>query len=210
MALLITNQATRVFGSMGQGDSMLSVPRFKFNFQMSMGLGNNTSERIFEKIKDVSLPDISFETQIINQYNIKRVVQTKMNYGECTISFYDTFDNDFMDNVFKPYTERYYNSGTGISPMSNNGDRGFETNNVTLPNFETDIGYTPMSSVDKYFIPSITVSNLQPTDSFRKTKMRNCMITSMTTDTLSYSDSEMCSFTVTFQPERVEVQNDSR
>ena len=201
------NNAGRIYGSMlstGENNSpvMLQVPRFKFDFTLKMFLNNLTQPLLCERVRTVQLPDVSFDTQIANQYNVKRVVQTKMNIGTATVVFYDTLDSEFFIRVVEPYIANYYNSGQGIG--FNTGDTATNTNSVINESFRTRQGFTPTNSQNRYFIPKINVYQWKPGIAGKQTDMINCMITNIQYDILDYSTSELCQFTVTFQPERVE------
>lgn len=93
-------------------------PRYKFLFHVSFtvndtipGLNNflgvNGQTRLSYVVKTVDLPKFTVNTETMNQYNRKRVVQTKVNYDPVTITFHD----DGGDNVRKmwyAYFNYYY------------------------------------------------------------------------------------------------------
>ena len=58
-------------------------------------------------IRSAELPSFQFDTQTLNQYNRKRVIQTRANFQPVTITFIDTRDNKWQ-NVFKEYLNYYY------------------------------------------------------------------------------------------------------
>ena len=100
---IITNWATNAFGTgSGVGSKVSAIPRQRFNFRLRLTLADGGAPIVFERVSDVTLPNYDFDTQILNQYNKKRVVQTKLNYGTCQVNFYDTHDNAFA-NIFKRY-----------------------------------------------------------------------------------------------------------
>ena len=89
--MAITNFAQEVFRS--EGDQLL-VPRQKFNFTLVLDRFDQASIR-FHRVSNVTAASYSFDTMVMNQYNKKRVVQTKLNYDPISVSFYDTFDNEW-------------------------------------------------------------------------------------------------------------------
>jgi hypothetical protein len=61
-------------------------------------------------VKKVELPKFKINTEILNQYNRKTVIQTKMSYGEVSVDFHD--DNaDVTTNLWKNYYNYYYFDG---------------------------------------------------------------------------------------------------
>lgn len=206
MSLKITNYAAKVYGSNTSAMPSL-IPRQKFNFVMSLTLADTEQVIQFDRVSDVTLPSYTFDTAIVNQYNKKRVVQTKMNYGTFQVSFYDTFDSSFH-GLMKRYIKHYYNNGDGID------ERRRPEDNVINDSINTaTMGYMLVPVSKRYLIPEIRVTQLgysvagnpDVTHSNRITMMQNCVITDIQLDNLDYSSSEPVKFTVTFQPEVVNV-----
>lgn len=119
-------------------------PRFKFLFHVSftlnydqipslqgaMGLGDKVN--LSYLVKTVDLPKYSIDTHTLNQYNRKRVVQTKINYDPVTIAFHDD-GGDVMRNMWYNYYSYYYKDPTQkyLSPNNTNGSQGASENEVT-------------------------------------------------------------------------------
>ena len=121
-------------------------PRYKFLFHVSftlnfagvpglasyLGVTGNSS--LSYVVKTVDLPKFTINNETLNQYNRKRVVQTKINYDPVTITFHD----DSGDNVRKmwyAYYNYYYKDSAqqyGTVPANgNNGSLGESANKVT-------------------------------------------------------------------------------
>ena len=64
------------------------------------GLSNSNGAGFYIKATDI--PKATIETQVINQYNIRRNVNTHVVYAPVTMTFYDTIDNAFL-NYIKNY-----------------------------------------------------------------------------------------------------------
>jgi hypothetical protein len=79
-------------------------------------------------IKSTDLPRITVETQTLNQYNIRRNVNTHVSYEPLTMTFYDT-----QDNAFQQYLMAY------MAFKSKNWDNA---PNVRAP-FQLGSGYVP-------------------------------------------------------------------
>lgn len=189
--MAITNFAQEVFRS--DGDQIL-VPRQKFNFTLIMQTDNRSIT--FHRVSSVTVPSFNVEGQIMNQYNKKRYVQTRLNYDPVTVTFYDTFDNEWH-NLMRDYISHYYNGGEGIEQRT-----PLEGSSTVTPNFTTDLGFTPNSN--RYFFPVIKIIQNGYRGKFRETRLINPTITSIQGDTLDYSDSNPVMYTVTFQPESIQ------
>lgn len=209
MSLKINNFAITAYGS-NSAAMPSAIPRQKFNFFIQLDM-LNAPTIAFDRVKDVTLPDYSFDTVILNQYNKKRVVQTRMNYSECQITFYDTFDSSFH-GIMKNYIGHYYN-GTGLDKRHTPIEVNTLNGKIT-----TDMGYNQIHIADRYFFPEIRIIQPGYSQTFgvdkdvlqshnRTTIMTNCVITSIRTDTLDYSASDPVTFTVSFQPEVVTVSD---
>lgn len=199
----------KVYGNLGTtpaNNVMVKVPRFKFNFLLQIQLQDQPRMIDFERVRSVTIPDISFDTKIVNQYNIKRVVQTKMNYGTCSVVFYDTYDSDFLQKIVLPYTKNHYNSGEGTGIINDASARQVST---VADTFTGNYGLNVTTTENRYFIPEIRIVKVGPTGYNSYHIMKNCLITNISGDTLDYGDSQPIQFTATFQPERVELFNNT-
>ena len=92
-------------------------PRFKFLFHVQFtlniaGIPALRNNKIFQNqqitalslaVKSVDLPKYKIDTDTLNQYNRKRVVQTKINYEPVSIAFHD----DGGDNVREMWYQYY-------------------------------------------------------------------------------------------------------
>ena len=190
--MAIRNFSAEAFGAGGGG---LLVPRQKFNFTLVLIMADQAMQ--FARVSNVTAAGYSFDTLIANQYNKKRVIQTKLNYDPITVSFYDTFDNQFH-NIMRRYIQHYYNGGMGIE-----GRVSLEGNETINASFNTDQGFTPNS--DRYFFPSISIVQNGFANQHRETVLINSMITEVRGDTLDSSDSQPVQYSVTFQPESVQT-----
>jgi len=108
-------------GSQGGGYNTL-LPRNKFLFHVYFNLNTNIpavanliegnkSSIIGLMVKTAQLPSYQIDVQTMNQYNRKRLVQTKINYNPAQIVFNDD-NNDFIRNVWYQYYQYYYSDPT--------------------------------------------------------------------------------------------------
>jgi hypothetical protein len=98
-----------------------------FNINTSMVPALNSLFSSTEKatiglmVKTIQLPKFSIDTEILNQYNRKRVVQKKINYQPVTVTLHDD-GGDLIRNMWYNYYSYYYkdpNQAYGNSPAQN-------------------------------------------------------------------------------------------
>ena len=192
----ILNKAQDVFRSDAEGTLDL-IPRQRFNFTLSIEQTDITETYL--RVVSASIPSYSYDTMIANQYNKKRVIQSKINYDPVTVTFIDTFDNQFI-NFIERYNKNYYNNNNGISTFVDVGS----TSEVIDPQFTTEMGFNVTSATKRYMIKNIKL--VQEGQKKRTWNLKNPIITSVQSDTLAYSDSSPTQFTVQFQPESTSVE----
>jgi hypothetical protein len=135
-------------------------PRFKFLFHVSFTLntaeipalsqlaGVNQITSLSYLVKTVDLPKYTVAAETLNQYNRKRVIQTKINYDPVTVTFHDD-GGDNSRKLWYNYYSYYYKdpSQNYLEPNSQNGSigesanlqKGFGYNNRDIYN-DTRIG----------------------------------------------------------------------
>jgi hypothetical protein len=99
--MAFTNLATKLLlndkqvnsGPLGNG-----FPYLKFAWEVELSLGQGGEAKGLMSTgplvaKTCELPRFSVETQVVNVYNHKTIVQTKMNYEPITMTFYDQTNN---------------------------------------------------------------------------------------------------------------------
>jgi hypothetical protein len=80
-------------------------------------------------VKTVDLPKYNISTQTLNQYNRKRVVQTKVDYQPVTMTFHDD-GGDNSRKLWYYYFSYYYKDPAQqyLAPNNNNGSFGASAN----------------------------------------------------------------------------------
>jgi hypothetical protein len=58
-------------------------------------------------LKTIDKPAVKFTTEKLNQYNKKRIIQTKHEYGDCKLGFFNTYDDKIL-KMFLLYYRWYY------------------------------------------------------------------------------------------------------
>ena len=116
-------------------------PRFKFLFHVSFtlnveqipylkgSLGNDDIASIGLAVKTVDLPKYNVDTEVLNQYNRKRIIQKKINYEPVTVTFHDTSD-DLIRKMWYLYMSYYYKDSSQqyLAPSNTNGSNGRDAN----------------------------------------------------------------------------------
>lgn len=96
-------------------------PKFKFLFHVYFNINADAAPTLAVAGKDnfgllvktIKLPSYSFDTTTMNQYNRKRIIQTKMKYDPIDITFHD--DNaDRIRTMWYNYYTYYYKDSTHI------------------------------------------------------------------------------------------------
>lgn len=107
-----------------------NAPKFKYLFHTefainptkvvdALGLSNPNFGVL---VRDVKLPSFKFETKEYNQYNRKRIIQTKIKYEPITITFHDDNGN-LINKLWAAYYTYYYKDG-GNPEVIFSGKRG--------------------------------------------------------------------------------------
>lgn len=94
------------------------APKFKFLFHVYFeinpavyAVGLSTGTNFGLAVKTIKLPSYTFDTHIMNQYNRKRIVQTKIKYDPIDIAFHDDNGNSIRNMWYNYYTY-YYKDAT--------------------------------------------------------------------------------------------------
>lgn len=120
-------------------------PRFKFLFHVVFELNYDQipqmkNAKIFNPeniynlslaVKSVELPKFRIDTATLNQYNRKRVVQTKINYEPVTITFHDDGGDNIREMWYQYYSYYYKDPAQKYVPNAptTNGSEGNTTGN---------------------------------------------------------------------------------
>jgi len=115
-------------------------PRFKFLFHVSFTLntdipaiasviGSQDVTNLSYVVKTVDLPKYTIANETMNQYNRKRIIQTKINYEPITLTFHDD-SGDNVRNMWYNYYSYYYKdpSQRYLEPNNTNGSLGASGN----------------------------------------------------------------------------------
>ena len=149
------------------------APRFKFNFHKFFNLNTtgirslaiNDVSSIGLSVKTIDLPSYQISVDTMNQYNRKRLVQSKIEYQPVTITFNDD-GGDLIRNMWYNYFSYYYKdpvqqyegvpntNGTSGNLQTTPTGFGYNTRDTySNDRFVNDWGYVGESYMDGTFAP---------------------------------------------------------
>ena len=132
-------------------------------------------------VKKLDLPKFAISTEVVNQYNRKTVVQTKLSYSPISIEFHDD-NSDITNNLWKNYYKYYFaDSNYGASnkqtPVAFGDTKyGTKSNAYGLNNGQSDPFFT---SIDIYVLHQ---------QKFTQLTLINPIVTEWAHDSLDQSD----------------------
>jgi hypothetical protein len=185
---------------------MTKIPRQKFQFMVEITINETVPlidesygrQFIFHRVQGVTLPDYQYNLRSVNQYNRLRHVPTRLEITPSTITFYDTKDNQFQ-YILQAYAQHYFH--------------GHNLDMQTISSYDTvtqgmtgAFGAKAVPSSQRFFFPSIRILSTDTATSGRIISMFNCMITNVNHDKLDYSDNNLLTWSVQFQPEHVNFE----
>ena len=198
------------------------TPRFKFLFhvffnintaqipQLQAAYGSGEIATIGLMVKTVDLPKFKIDTAVMNQYNRKRVVQTKMHYEPSRVVFHDD-QSDLIRNMWYNYYTYYYKDPSqqyqGVSATSgtigqlqtlSNGFNYNQSDIYSQSRLSADWGYIGESYTDGTntgttasgkppFFRDITIYGLSQ-KKYAAWTLINPLITQWNSDTYDYSE----------------------
>lgn len=129
-----------------------NAPKLKFNFHVYFDINPEAYTRPNANfsllVKSVKLPSFTFATHDMNQYNRKRIVQSKVKYDPVEFKFHDDNGN-LVNSLWYKYYTYYYKDATnpnvvfagsrgGKAPNNTSGNSG----SATLADYNVKTQYT--------------------------------------------------------------------
>lgn len=186
-------------------DQFRLAPKHKFLFHVAFNINlaacgdstliNRHRNEINMLVKSVALPSFVITSDIVNQYNRKKVIQYQHKPGDIQMTFHD--DNmGLINQVWQNYYKYYYadpTSAESSGAYTRNATRNF--NFITSP-YGLDNGSTAP------FFNYITIYQMARHE-FVSYKLINPLITKWDHNKLSYSDANVNDFSMTLQCEAI-------
>jgi hypothetical protein len=167
--------------------------------------GNDWSKGLGVLAKEIDRPKVSFETDVLNQYNRKRIVQKRVTYDPVSFTFWDTVDNKAA-HMFEDYFRFYYgdprnSSATAwswdiMSAMMNQGASGW--------------GFQPPTSTAQHSFFSHIEFYLMYGGKYTRYDIINPRFRSFDPSSMEYADSGGATISMTFEYEGVIYQGNNK
>ena len=224
------SHAAKTFRTNGYANS----PKFKFLFHVYFNLNTTgipalrnafsagDQSTIGVLVKSIDLPKYEIDTETLNQYNRKRVIQKRINYQPVNVAFHDD-GGDLIRTLWYNYFSYYYKdpaqqyrgatNQSGAMGVNSNRTAGFDYNarDIYANNrFVNDWGYIGESYSDGTnsatgkppFFRDISIYGFNQ-HKFVEYVLINPVISNWNHDTYNYSDDGVMENTVTIQYETV-------
>ena len=178
-----------------------NAPKVKFLFHVSFNINANAwapSQALNTGVlvKNVKLPSFRFDTDTLNQYNRKRIIQSKIKYDPAEIVFHD--DNaSQITSMWNAYY-RYYYADSWNPNLAVDADKKYNRRNIYDANLSEDMQYGYRGDSVKLddragekaaFFDDITVYGLWNNNYIAYTFI-NPIITNFSHDTYAYAEAE--------------------
>ena len=147
--------AESIFGTNTNNWVNISHPKFLF-FAKFITTDNTDTRPVTVAIKSVDRPKFSFQTQHLNQYNKRRIVQTHLEHGEIRMVIHDIVDHRIHD-FFQKYWEYYFYQGQYSHDASNKSKWAYD---ISLNDFKGPMGYKVQTNGNDAFLDSIQIYSL--------------------------------------------------
>lgn len=192
---------------------------FHFNPSIISNLGDSSAFRtqISSLVQTAKIPEIQFQTQTKKSYNHRRLIQTGVDYGPCTLSVIDTVNNEWL-TLFMKYFSYYYNEPRnrtegGTGNFRDDAPKQWNSNSDALVK-SSAFGSTGFSSntagldatKDSHFIDTIRIINYAGGKGIEYILFRP-QITSFDPGELDYTTSDFRTFNISFEIENMTVNS---
>lgn len=169
--------------------------------------------RLSSQVRTADMPTVEYETQTLNQYNRKKIVNTGVKYNPVTMKVVDSVSNSWLTLLMKYYTYHYMNAR---NKQYDQTDREIDNpNNIRIGGAETQsssfkgetfksnaYGYNP--NLTSYFFERIDYVLYHGGKAVQYSLM-NPVLTSFAHNQIDYSSNEPMEFDMTFEYENFTV-----
>jgi hypothetical protein len=184
-------------------NSYQNAPKLKFLFHTYFSInpkGYPTDANFGLLVKEIKLPQFSFTTAQMNQYNRKRIIQTKIKYEPIEISFHDDNANQ-ATQLWESYYRYYYNDtvkpgnvlpGNANTPVAGSTSN-YNSRNIYSGDLQGNLdwgfngGQSDSTGIKMPFFKNITVFGFNQ-HNFTAYTLVNPVITSFGHDTYNYAE----------------------
>jgi len=220
-----SRHAANAYG-FNKADLSNGTPRHKFEFFIRINfnkdadvsryvdkfLTQNDRDIVHTMVKSVTMPSMSIDTETLNQYNKKRISQTRIDYNPVSLTLHDSVEGRTL-RLWEMYYEYYFRDGVAheklgasaggsttflgafFEAFAGGGAKSPQRNQMEYENdiitdrFNDNFGYNSKRvGNNKYLIESIEIFQIHG-GKFSRTEIVHPRVTAFTHDTLDYEDS---------------------
>ena len=180
----------------------LKAARLKYLFKVefySSKYSGLPAKLIVDSVRTAELPKFSIETEIVNAWNVRQPVPTKINFEPVSITFTDT-----VDNRFQKFITEYMNIVSG----------SFQKTDKSLRKDFDGFGLKSLAANADCPLDKIVITRFYGADANRETLNNKSEVTlwrpkivDVQHDTLDYSSSDALTWQISFRYESVTYEN---
>lgn len=189
------------------------LPKIRYMFHVAFSLNSNAlrdadfllnhKTEINMLVKSVDLPSYTVSSEVLNQYNRKKIVQFHHKMGETAIIFHDDSFN-LINTLWQNYYKYYYGDATAASVKNAYSKNAMKNSSVVTGRYGLDNGSAPFYTNKKEpFFNYITIYQMTQKE-FLSYKLINPVVTSWNHSKLNYSESMANDFIMKVGYESVE------
>jgi hypothetical protein len=180
----------------------LKAARLKYLFKVEFYSSKYPSlptRLIFDSVRTVELPKFSIETEIVNAWNVRQPVPTKINFEPVSMTFTDT-----VDNRFQKFITEYMNIVSG----------SFQKTDKSLRKDFDGFGLKSLAANADCPLDKIVITRFYGADRDRENLENKSEVTlwrpkivDVQHDTLDYASSDAITWSLSFRYESVTYEN---
>ncbi len=170
---------------------------FNFSPDASATLSDSIKREASMMVKSVDLPSYTFDTQLMNEYNRWRAIQTKINYNPVQIRLHDDMA-DISKTLWYAYLDWHYSdqkAGQPTAPVYR--DRS------TYTAYNQNFNFGMANPEDQPFFETIQLYSMYGKKQFSEYTLINPIITNFSHDNHDHSQSDVLENTMQIQYETV-------
>jgi hypothetical protein len=212
MGRYLGDLATDVYGISSANDSIQPLtPRTRFNFTAILNFSDANGVAggfVMKRIQSVSMPGFTPRTNVVNQYNKKRIVQTGVDYSPITMVAYDDRSGQ-IESLVKSYGKYYF---ANVANLDVESSVDIYADDIVSSNFSSTRGTSEAGfklRSNRNFLKNLQILRKNSAEDASLITIKNPFITSIEGDTLSYSDSQPITYTFQFTYEGFDIVSGS-
>ena len=180
----------------------LKAPRLKYLFKVEFYSSKYITlpyRLIFDSVRTIELPKFSIETEVVNAWNVRQSIPTRINFEPVSITFTDTIDNRFQN-----FIKEYMNIVSGSFQKSDRSVRkGFDSFGMKSLATNAD---SPLDKIviTRFYGADVNRENL---DNKSEITLWRPKIVDVQHDTLDYGSSDALTWQISLRYESVTYDN---